>query len=246
MTKNILNYLSLRDRDYRINIQNFAENGENGEGNDNLDNGNPNDDNLNNGNPEDDNISMSKSTFAKRLQRERDKAQKEAESKINDAITKAMNDFLEQQKEAEDLSKLSEKEREQREMQKRLQELETKEKQFAEREQQMKVFERENEILKAYQEEKLGSTTDFEPIAKILAKFDDDERNDAYLSIVDFLRNGIENGVKERFKTPEPSTSTKKDEENKKGGYGRRFANEQSNGGSTNSNFSRFEKFKEK
>lgn len=232
MTKNILEYLSLKNRNYHLNIQNFAEETEDddtvNENDDVKDDDSKNDD---------DDIHMSKSTLAKRLQRERDKAQKEAESKINDAISKAMQDFLAQQKEAEDLSKLSEKEREQREMQKRLQELENKEKQFAERERQMKTFEREQEILTAYSKEKLGSTQDFEPIAKFLAKFDDDESNDAYLSIVDFLRSGIENGVKERFKTQEPSTSTKREDSNKKGGYGERFAKSQSSN-ETGSNFS--------
>lgn len=171
-------------------------------------------------------IHMSPKTLSKRLERERKKAEKEAENKFSellDAKMKAFSEqFFEKQKEKEELSKLSEKERNDRELKNKLAEYERKEKELEEEKKKISRFQKENELIETFREEKLP-IDGFTPIAKILSKLDDDdERNDAYLSIVEFLRNGIEQGVKEKFKVKEPESSTKK--ENKKEGYGSRFA----------------------
>lgn len=227
MSKKLLDYLKPTGdfKRYILNIQNFNDDEEDDE---NLEDDKK--DNDDEESKEDDDskniITMSTKTLNKRLERERKKTEKEYEKKLDDILSQKMQDFsqrfFQEQKEKEELSKLSEKERSERELKNKLAEYERKEKELEKERKELSRFKKENELIETFRQEKIPMVDEFIPIAKILSKLDDDDRNDAYLAVVDFLRNGIEKTVKSKFQNKEPESSNKN--KDKKEGYGSRFA----------------------
>lgn len=236
------NYLlSCLKGDYRLKIQNFTDDDETKEDEEGLDD-------KDKESHESEEITLSKRNLSMRLEKERARERKRVEKEYEEIIQKKIDEAIEsysvKQKEKEDeqsLSKLTEQERQTREFKKLQDELEQEKQKLANERKQIQIEKQENELIRAFREEKLPNADKFNGIAKVLAKLDDDERNSAYLDIVDFIRDSIDEGVKEKFKVQTPKTSSKssKEEENE---LAVKYAKRDSSSESRNSNFSAWNK----
>lgn len=212
--KNYLSHLFENEskRFYGLEIQNFADE-DIEDDNEDIDN---NDSDKGNPKGNDENqITLSKRNLSMRLEKERNRERKkvaeEYEKIIQQKVNEALSQYLDKDSNsnATNLSQISEGERKDRELKKLREELEKQKQEIEDEKKKILIAKKENELIKAFREEKLPNSEKFNDIAKVLAKLEDEDRNSIYLDLVDFIRESIDAGVEERFKVQSPRQSSK-------------------------------------